>query len=212
MERILVDASEAQRRQVTGLYREFGPVVYRRCLRLLGDRAGAQDATQEVCEKLQGNMAELQDRDTVLPWIYRVATNHCLNLLRDARRRGEEAASENPQALAAPADPARPDAFVDWELARSVLSRFDGATQAVAVGVFVDGMNHDEVADALGISRRTVSRKLERFIEGARRFLGVEGALPESRARYRDVPGRHGEPPVRLQSWLDEPAVTDDRR
>ena len=176
-----LDANEAQKSKVTGLYREFGPVVYRRCLRLLGDRAGAQDATQEVFVKLLGNLEKLQDRDTVLPWIYRVATNHCLNLLRDANRRGEEAASENPRALSAPDGPERPDAFVDWELARSVLSRFDGATQAVAVGVFVDGMNHDEVASALGISRRTVSRKLERFVEGARRFLGAEGAITGGR-------------------------------
>ena len=181
------DTSEAQRAQVTGLYREFGPVVYRRCLRLLGDRAAAQDATQEVFVKLLGNIPLLQDRDTVLPWIYRVATNHCLNLLRDARRRGEESEEEHPLAASLPEGTARPDAYVDWELARSVLSRFDGQTQAVAVGVFVDGMNHDEVAGALGISRRTVSRKLERFVEGARRFLGMEGALP-----HRD--GRRGDP------------------
>lgn len=181
MEQAEREANEGQRRKVSALYREFGPVVYRRCLRLLGDRAGAQDATQEVFLKLLGNMEKLQERDTVLPWIYRVATNHCLNLLRDANRRGEEAASENSQGLSAPDGPAHPDAFVDWELARSVLSRFDGDTQAVAVGVFVDGMNHDEVADALGISRRTVSRKLERFVEGARRFLGAEGAITGER-------------------------------
>ena len=185
--------NEVRRRQVTGLYRDFGPVVYRRCLRLLGDRAAAQDATQEVFVKLLGNMEQLQERDTVLPWIYRVATNHCLNLLRDARRRGEEAETENPKALAAADGPARPDAFVDWELARSVLSRFDGDTQAVAVGVFVDGMNHDEVADVLGISRRTVSRKLERFVEGAWRFLGVEGALPPGRGKsHESSPDGHG--------------------
>jgi len=105
---------------------------------------------------------------------------------RDTRRRGEKAETENPQALVAADGLARPDAFLDWELARSVLSRFDGDTQAVAVGVFVDGMNHDEVADALGISRRTVSRKLERFVEGARRFLGVEGALPPVRGKSID--------------------------
>jgi RNA polymerase sigma-70 factor (ECF subfamily) len=171
-------ANEAQGRRVTRLYREFGPVVFRRCLRLLGDRTSAQDATQEVFVKLLGNMEQLENRETVLPWIYRVATNHCLNLLRDKRRRGEESASEDQDALPAGEGTSRPDAHVDWALARTVLARFDGATQAVAVGVFVDGMNHDEVAGALGISRRTVTRRLERFVEGARRFLGVEGALP----------------------------------
>jgi RNA polymerase sigma-70 factor (ECF subfamily) len=178
---------EDQRTQVSGLYRDFGPVVYRRCLRLLRDRTAAQDATQEVFLKLLGNVEKLQDRETVLPWIYRVATNHCLNLRRDALRRGEEAAEENDRALT-PASHARsPDAVVDWNLARSVLARFDGETQAVAVGVFVDGMNHDEVADALGISRRTVSRKLERFVEGARRFIGLESGVPVA---GRPAPGR----------------------
>ena len=166
-------ATESQRSRVTGLYREFGPVVYRRCLRLLADRSSAQDATQEVFVKLLGSMEQLENRETVLPWIYRVATNHCLNLLRDTRRRGEESASEEQDALPAREGASRPDAYVDWALARTVLARFDSATQAVAVGVFVDGMNHDEVAGALGISRRTVTRRLERFVEGARRFLGV---------------------------------------
>ena len=183
-------ANEAQGRQVTRLYREFGPVVYRRCLRLLGDRTAAQDATQEVFVKLLGNMEQLENRETVLPWIYRVATNHCLNLLRDSRRRGEESSSEDQDALPAREGASRPDAYVDWALARTVLARFDSATQAVAVGVFVDGMNHDEVAGALGISRRTVTRRLERFVEGARRYLGMEGALPPAPRGSNDL--RHG--------------------
>jgi RNA polymerase sigma-70 factor (ECF subfamily) len=175
-------ATDTQRNRVTRLYREFGPVAYRRCLRLLCDRSAAQDATQEVFVKLLESMAQLENRETVLPWIYRVATNHCLNLLRDRRHHREEAASEDQNALPARDGASRTDAFVDWELARTVLARFDGTTQAVAVGIFVDGMNHDEVAGALGISRRTVTRKLERFVEGARRFLGVEGLLhPEGR-------------------------------
>ncbi len=178
-----------QQSQVSRLYREFGPVVYRRCLRLLRDRTAAQDATQEVFLKLLGNVEKLQERETVLPWIYRVATNHCLNLRRDLLRRGEEAAAEDDQALTPSPHARGGDAAVDWNLARSVLARFDGETQAVAVGVFVDGMNHDEVADALGISRRTVSRKLERFVDGARRFIGFESGLAGSR-RPGPAPGR----------------------
>jgi RNA polymerase sigma-70 factor (ECF subfamily) len=42
----------------------------------------------------------------------------------------------------------------------------------VVVGVYVDGMEREEVATALGISKRTVSRRLERFLSSSRRFMG----------------------------------------
>jgi len=56
-----------------------------------------------------------------------------------------------------------------------VLARFDEVTRLVAVGVLVDGMEHEEVAEVLGLSRRSVARKLERFLEGSRRFLVTSG-------------------------------------
>jgi RNA polymerase sigma-70 factor, ECF subfamily len=157
-----VDHREAASR----LYREYGPAVYRRCLRLLRDRDAAQDATQEVFVKLIGNMARLEGRGEVLPWIYRVATNHCLNVRRNAGRHGEsELTPDLPSGNTL-------DAFPDRRLAQELLSRFDEGTQAVAVGILVDGMERDEVAGALGISRRTVSRRLAHFLASTRAFLG----------------------------------------
>ncbi len=38
----------SQGERIVSLYRELGPVVSRRCLRLLRDREAARDATQEV--------------------------------------------------------------------------------------------------------------------------------------------------------------------
>ena len=165
---------EDPRSQAARLYRELGPVVYRRCLRLLGDRAAAEDATQEVFVKLLRDMDRLKDRETVLPWVYRVAMNHCLNLRRDARRRGQDGMAEDLDVLP-DAHAEGPDAYPDRQLAQAVLSRFDGETQAVAVGVLVDGMEHEEIAAVLGISRRTVSRKLARFLENARKFIARTG-------------------------------------
>ncbi len=159
-----------ERERIISLYRELGPVVYRRCLRLLRDREAARDATQEVFVKLVRDMDRLADRESALPWIYRVATNHCLNLLRDARRRRGDAPGVADDAL--DLVPAAAPSFPDRQLARQVLSRFDLQTQAIAVGVLVDGMEHEEVAGALGISRRTVHRKLTRFLARARALLG----------------------------------------
>jgi RNA polymerase sigma-70 factor, ECF subfamily len=160
------------RHRAAELYSLYGPVVYRRCLRLLGNKAAASDATQEVFVRLLRDAAKLEDRETVLPWMYRVATNYCLNLRRNAHRRGDEDATGCLDvATSIPGD-----AFSDRALARSVLSRFDLKTQAIAVGVIIDEKEHAEVAAVLGISRRTVSRKLERFLVNARKVLERGGA------------------------------------
>lgn len=151
---------------VAALYRQYGPAVYRRCFTLLRDREAARDATQEVFGKLLRDRERLAGRDDVLPWIWRVTTNHCLNLRRNARRHGEEELS-----LDLPISDNASGSVPDRQLAQQVLSRFDAETQAVAVGVLVDGMEHQEVADVLGISRRTVLRKLDRFLENARKFV-----------------------------------------
>ena len=157
-----------ERERAAEAYRTYGPAVYRRCLRLLRDREAARDATQEVFVKLVRDVSRLDDPDVALPWLYRVATNHCLNQLRNVRRRGEEPIGELEVSGAAEAS------FPDKHLAASVLSRFDERTQAVAVGVLVDGMGHEELAGALGVSRKTVERRLARFLEGARKLIGVE--------------------------------------
>lgn len=158
---------EDHRARVIGLYREFGPVVYRRCLRLLGDKEQARDATQEVFVKLLREERLSGEGAKVLPWIYRVATRHCLNLRREARQGRWRL--DGAGALDVVADPVAP--YPERRLAQQVLARFDATTQAVAVAVLVDGMEREEVAGALGLSRRTVHRKLARFLVGARRLL-----------------------------------------
>src|SRR6266540_5480869 len=54
-------------RRAAELYKQYGPVVYRRCLRLLKDPEAAKDATQEVFMKLVRDIRKLEDRATVLP-------------------------------------------------------------------------------------------------------------------------------------------------
>ncbi len=161
------------RERAAELYRTYGPAVYRRCLKLLRDREAAKDATQEVFVKLVRDIAKLEDPKIILPWIYRVATNHCLNALRNSRRRGEEAMGELEVGDAGDAA-----AYPDRHLAGQILSRFDEGTRAVAVGVLVDGMGHEELAGALGVSRKTVERRLARFLERARKLVGAGGEEP----------------------------------
>ena len=152
------------RAHIAELYRTWGPAIYRRCLRLLRDQEAARDATQEVFRKALSSPEKLADPQTALPFIYRIATNYCLNERRNAGRRGETELVDLDVSSGHPEFPQR-------RLVQRVLSRFDARTQSIAVGVLVDGMQHEEVADALGISRKTVSRRLTRFLEHARKYL-----------------------------------------
>lgn len=148
-------------------YRQWGKLIYRRCLKLLGDAAAAEDATQEVFVRLMRHMGRLAPEGGYLPWIYRVATNHCLNILRD----GARLEVCDPETLPQNADDGDVGRFAERELTSQLLGRFDEETRAIAVLSLVDGMNRDEVAEVLQISRKTVGRKLAKFIERAQRFV-----------------------------------------
>ena len=167
-----MEGTTPPRQRAAELYRTYGPAVYRRCLGLLRDREAAKDATHDVFMKLVRDLAKNDDAAIVLPWIYRVATNHCLNVLRHRAWHGESELGDQELASGA-ADPA----LDERNLARTVLSQFDEATQAVAVGVLVEGMGHEELGATLGMSRSTVERRLTRFLDHARKFLsGDAGA------------------------------------
>jgi rubrerythrin len=75
--------------------------------------------------------------------------------------------------LPAPPDPPTLDLEPDRAALEGVLPLFDAATQAVALGVLVEGLEPEQVAAALGVSHRTVARKLTRFVDLARRHLAA---------------------------------------
>jgi RNA polymerase sigma-70 factor (ECF subfamily) len=159
--------ADREREQVAELYRLYAPAIHRRCLRILGDPDAGGDATHEVFLRLLSNVAKLETRDSAIRWIFRVSVNHCLHLRRNAARRGETSVP----GLGDPGTAGGIDVVAHRELAEKVLSRFDDKTQSVALGVLVGGMEHDEVADLLGISSNTVSRRLQRFVVNSRKYL-----------------------------------------
>ncbi|MCC7380353.1 MAG: sigma-70 family RNA polymerase sigma factor [Deltaproteobacteria bacterium] len=152
---------------LAGLYRDYGPVVYRRARSLLASDEEAKDVMQEVFVRVISSGDGFRGEGPVLHWMYRITTNICLNRLRSRRR--HPAVSEPEAILRQLADPH--DA-VDRHAVVEVLGRMDQLTQTLAVHHYVDGMKMEEVADLVGVSKKTVGRKLARFREKARRLLG----------------------------------------
>ncbi|TPV94798.1 MAG: sigma-70 family RNA polymerase sigma factor [Myxococcales bacterium FL481] len=68
---------------VDAMYRHFHPMVFHLALRYgQGNRAWAEDATQEVFIRLFKHARRVNEMENVAGWFYRVTTNLCLNRLR----------------------------------------------------------------------------------------------------------------------------------
>ncbi|MGH9362108.1 MAG: RNA polymerase sigma factor, partial [Thermoanaerobaculia bacterium] len=83
---------ELLQRVAAGEVEAFAPLVashqerlLRLCERLLGDVEEAHDAAQEVFLKAFRKAGSYRPRGQVYTWLYRIAVNHCLNLLRRRR-------------------------------------------------------------------------------------------------------------------------------
>lgn len=147
------------------LYRRYGAQVERRCQRILGNRAEALDATHEVFMKLLEHPDAFAHKSEWMTWLYRVATNACLNRLRAARIRQEAWLLE-------PQEEGASDHLEESTKLRQFLSGvFEGVdetTQTIAIHYFVDEMNQEEIAQLVGLSRVTVNKRLMAFRELAR--------------------------------------------
>jgi len=159
--------------RVSTLYRKFGTAIYSRCRRLLKDDALAEDATQEVFVRVLKHIESAPDDATALAWIYRISTNYCLNQIRDRSRQAEPTA---PDEMPEHGDNASPEGdMLDRETAMKLIRRAPEKLQEVAVLYYVDGMEQEQVANALGISRRTVINRLQEFIDRSKKFIRRDG-------------------------------------
>ena len=139
-------------------YRAYGPALVRKAERMLRSREDAVD----VVHALFVDLIPRWSKDVDLPYLYRAVTNRCLNVVRDRGTRAR--LLEREQQVAAPVGRVRlDDQIVGVGLIAALADRLDAGHLEVLVARFVDDMTQDEIAEHLGVSRKTVGRRLERI-------------------------------------------------
>ena len=147
------------------LYQKYGPMVLRRCRRLLRDEDRAMDAMQDVFVRVlqRGDRLKVTYPSSLL---YRIATNVCLNRIRDQRLDlpGDEvlmhiAGMEDPE----PRLDAR--AMLD-----RLFARHRDSTRTIAVLHFVDGLTLAEVAQEVEMSVSGVRKRLRGLRESLKKL------------------------------------------
>lgn len=143
--------------EVAALYRRHADVVFRRCIHMLGNRAEAMDAVQEIFTNVLTHRLAFRGDSDPTTWVYRITTNHVLNRLRS--RRPQSDVDSLPLTLHPWTTGAE-----NQVLARRVLShlldRLDERGRAILFLHFVDGLDQAEVAEVLKITRRAVVKRL----------------------------------------------------
>jgi len=66
---------------------QFQQVVFARCLRMLGNRHDAEDATQETLLRAVRSLDHWDSKRPILPWILTIAINRCRTALSRRRDR-----------------------------------------------------------------------------------------------------------------------------
>jgi RNA polymerase sigma-70 factor (TIGR02960 family) len=190
------------------------------CYRILGSVQDAEDMLQETLLAAWRGLDRFEGRASLRAWLYRIATNRCLNALRDNRRRSPEQPPRTsgtrlpePTAILDPSvlEP-YPDALLDdlpdttpgpdarYETTESISLAFVAAVQSLpprqrAVLILRDvlGFRTAEVAGILETSEDSVAGALKRARAGlAGRLPADHVSLPGSR-HERQVAARFAE-------------------
>lgn len=153
------------------------------CERLLGNPEDARDAAQEVFLKVYRKAATFQPRGQVFTWLYRIATNHCLNQLRRRRIIRFVGLSSGPDEASYELDPpdpgADPEAAMEtrqaWRQTRLSIGRLPVSQRAVLVLAKFEGLSYREIAEVLDITEGAVESRLFRAM---RRLSQERGYSP----------------------------------
>ena len=140
------------------LYARYAPMVLRRCNSLLADESAAADIAQEVFIKVWEKRSSLNaDYPSSLLW--RMATNMCLNYIRDRKRRGENISCDEMLMQIASAQDIENEVGNRDLLAR-LFKRQPESSRTIAVLHYIDGMTLEEVAKEVKMSVPGVRKRL----------------------------------------------------
>jgi RNA polymerase sigma-70 factor (ECF subfamily) len=154
------------------LYRQHATRLYNLTSRMIGTRGEADDVLQEIFLLAYRKIGSFRGESSLGTWLYRLAMNHCLDVLRNRQTRmGQQTDSlDEPDApaVASPVPVVGAVSRIDLERAIEALP---AACRAAFLLHDVEGFGHQEVGAMLGISEGTSKSQVHKARMRIRAYL-----------------------------------------
>ena len=159
-------------------------LIYNLTFRYFGNHHDASDLGQEAMLRIYRKIGEFNGKSSFKTWLYRVVTNLCLDEIRK-RKHNSASLDDIKEKGFEPGDP-EPGPAESYEkteqaaLVQEVLALLSPEHRAILILKDIEGLDYQEIADALHCNLGTVKSRLNRARESFRKKL-------LERPKYQDL-------------------------
>lgn len=152
---------------------EHKKIVYKISSSYCPNRDDRDDLTQEIIVQLWRSFGSFDGRHRFSTWMYRVSLNVAISFFRREKARAQRVASAGERLLET-SDEARHQPE-DLILLNQYIEKLDPLNKALIL-LYLDGYNHREIADVLGITETNVATKISRLKGAMKQHFCTPGA------------------------------------
>jgi len=150
------------------LYQRYAKKVYRKCLFILKNQALAEDATHDIFIKIYLHLEAYEARANITTWIYTIAYNHCLDILRKQRKQAIVPIQREFTSDLEAHKEAHQNKEQQLTDMQSALSKLKAKERNILLMKYRDGKTVQEIADKMHTTESAMKMRLKRAKERAR--------------------------------------------
>lgn len=153
------------------LYQQHATRLYNLAYRMAGGPADADDLLQDIFLLVYRKLGSFRGESSLGTWLYRLAMNHCLDVLRSRQARMGQQTDSLDEEGAIEVAAARPLGAVSRMDLERAIKTLPPACRAAFLLHDVEGFGHLEVAAILGVSEGTSKSQVHKARLRIRKYL-----------------------------------------
>lgn len=162
------------------LIRQYEKKVYTLCFRMCGNSEDAEEAAQDAFLALWRGIDRFRQESSLSTWIYRLATNACIDTLRRRKKQSGSVSLDDEELFVDAVDTSpQPQETVEHretqKLLQEGLSALPEEYRKVLILREVEGLSYTEIAESASIELGTVKSRISRGRSLLRNFLSGNG-------------------------------------